>query len=50
MKNLSWDVTMGAQNLDLVLQDMQGHEQRIADEIAAFLAKLDAGNPTDPWD
>ncbi|MEV7693997.1 hypothetical protein AB0N73_11775 [Microbacterium sp. NPDC089189] len=50
LKNLSWDVTNGATNLDLVLQDLQGHEQRIADEIEQVLALLDAGNPTDPWD
>ncbi len=50
LKNLSWDVTQGATNLDLVLQDLQSHEQRIADEIEQVLALLDAGNPTDPWD
>lgn len=48
-KNLSWDVTQGATNLDLLLQDMQSNEQRIADEVSALLARLDAGNPTDPW-
>lgn len=49
LKNLSWDVTKAARNLDLVLQDMQAHEQQVADEIAKVLAELDAGNPTDPW-
>ena len=49
LQNMSWDVTKGATNLDLVLQDMQAHEERIAQEIEEVLAQLDAGNPTDPW-
>ncbi|MDQ1130367.1 hypothetical protein [Microbacterium sp. SORGH_AS_0888] len=49
LRNLSWDVTKGAENLDLVLQDLQSHEQQVADDIAKVLAELDAGNPTDPW-
>ena len=50
LTNLSWDVTKGATNLDLVLQDLQAHEDRITREIETVLAQLDAGNPTDPWD
>lgn len=42
-------MTTGAQNLDLVLQDMQSNEQRVVDEMAQFLARFDAGNPVDPW-
>lgn len=49
LRNLAWDVTTGAQNLDLVLQDMQSNEQRVVDEMAQFLARFDAGNPVDPW-
>jgi hypothetical protein len=49
LTNLSWDVTKAATNLDLVLQDLQAHEDRITQEIEKVLADLDAGNPTDPW-
>jgi hypothetical protein len=42
-------VTKAATNLDLVLQDLQAHEDRITQEIEKVLADLDAGNPTDPW-
>jgi hypothetical protein len=49
LTNLSWDVRKAASNLDLVLQDLQGHEDRIAREIEEVIAQLDAGNPTDPW-
>jgi hypothetical protein len=49
LTNLSWDVTKAATNLDLVLQDLQAHEDRITQEIEKVLADLDAGNPTVPW-
>lgn len=49
LKNLSWDVTVGGTNLDLVMQDMTAREEHIAQEIERVLAQLDAGNPTDPW-
>lgn len=44
------DVTTAAQNLDLVLQDMQRNEQRVVDEMTRFLARFDAGNPVDLGD
>ncbi|MFN3949817.1 hypothetical protein [Microbacterium sp.] len=43
-------MTAAAQNLDLVLQDMQRNEQRVVDEMTRFLARFDAGNPVDPRD
>lgn len=44
------DATTGAQNLDLVLQDMQSNEQLVVDETTRFLARFDAGNPVDLGD
>ncbi|QAY72517.1 hypothetical protein ET445_03335 [Agromyces protaetiae] len=50
VKNTAWDVEMGGKDLGYVLDEIEGQEAQIVKDVEQFLAELDGGNPTDPFD
>ena len=49
MRDLSWEITNGAKNLELVAEDFEHHEQQTASDLAAIGTKIDQGSGYTPW-
>lgn len=49
LKDMSWEVTMGAKNLDLVLQELEGLNTSTAQDLQDVIAQLEEGSRYDPW-
>lgn len=50
LKDLAWEVERGAENLHLVLLELQGHEDATARDLQLVFSELQNGSPYDPWD
>jgi hypothetical protein len=50
LKDLSWEVTKGAQSLKLAVAQLEDYEQSTADELARVAAEVGKGSTYNPWD
>lgn len=49
LKDLAWEVGRGAENLDLVLRELEGHETGTSQQFAELVTELQDGSGHDPW-
>ena len=49
MRDLSWEITNGAKNLELVAEDFERHEQDTASALDDIAKKIDEGSGYTPW-
>jgi hypothetical protein len=49
LKDLAWEVRMGARNLDLAIRDLEGVDTAASQAFQEVVALMQEGSPHDPW-
>lgn len=50
LKDLSWEVTMGAKNLELAVAELMGTDADVRAKLNDITSKINTGSGVDPWD